>query len=263
MACAQLGLLVLLAAPWAPVVQPARHAWGDGGDSLRVPILVYHNVAVHHPGDTPEQRALDVSPETFAWQMAYLQQTGTSVISLARLAAALEGRDTVPEHAVVLTFDDGWETQFIHVFPVLRRLGYTATFFVFTAPIGRGSGYMTWDELRELTHGGMTVGSHSLSHPFLPRLHDPALIRREIAESREILEDSLGVPVEFFAYPYGAFSSALEGAVRDAGYRAARSFPGGAWNGRENIWALRAVEVTEDPDAFRHAVGAEPVDAKR
>lgn len=263
--CARLALTTVPLVPMMPMVPavpavPAAHRAGcDGGDSLRVPILVYHNVAPHHPGDTPAQRALNVSPETFEWQMAYLQRTGTVVVSLGRLVAALEGRDTLPTRAVVITLDDGWETQFIHALPVLRRFGYTATFFVYTNPIGRDRRYVTWDELRELISVGMTIGSHSRSHPLLTRLRDRDTIRDEVAGSRALLERSLSVSVEFFAYPYGAFTPALAGAVREAGYRAARALPGGAWNSRADVWGLRALEVTEDLDDFRRTVGAEPV----
>jgi peptidoglycan/xylan/chitin deacetylase (PgdA/CDA1 family) len=243
-----------------PTAPPAPRAARDI-DSLRVPILVYHNIAPHHPGDTPAQREFDVPPEVFEWQMSYLRRTGTAVVSLERLVAALEGRDTLPARAVVITFDDGWETQFIHGLPVLRRFGYTATFFVFTQPIGRNTAYMTWNELRELIGAGMTIGSHSRSHPLLTRSRDRNVIRDEVEGSREVLERSLGVPIDFFAYPYGAFTPAIAGSVRHAGYRAARSLPGGTWNSLENLWGLRAVEITEDLEQFRRTVDAGPVAA--
>src|SRR6476620_9588836 len=101
-------------------------------DSLRVPILVYHSVMPHHPGQTAEQRVLDVDDSVFVAQMQYLVDGGYHVISFAALVDALEGRDTLPKHAVVITFDDGWENQYRHAFPILRRFGLPATFFVFT-----------------------------------------------------------------------------------------------------------------------------------
>src|SRR5882672_3987261 len=94
-------------------------------DSVYVPILVYHGVFPHHPGQTAEQIEYDVSPENFETQMAYLKDNGYHVISLTSLVDALTNGDTVPAKSVVLTFDDGSENQFVHAFPVLKKLGYT------------------------------------------------------------------------------------------------------------------------------------------
>src|SRR3954469_20813162 len=129
-------------------------------DSLRVPVLVYHSVMPHHPGQTAEQRVLDVDDSVFVAQMRYLVDGGYHVVSFAALVDALEGRDTLPNRAVVITFDDGWENQYRHAFPILRRFGLTATFFVFTTPLGKDDKLMTWEQLRELQAAGMTMGSH-------------------------------------------------------------------------------------------------------
>src|SRR3954453_22654852 len=98
-------------------------------DSLRVPVLVYPSGMPPHPGETPEQRVLDVSDSVFVAQMRYLVDGGYHVVSFAALVDALERRDPLPNRAVVITFDDGWENQYRHAFPILRRFGLTATFF--------------------------------------------------------------------------------------------------------------------------------------
>src|SRR5689334_13391324 len=151
-------------------------------DSLRVPILVYHSVMPHHPGQTAEQRALDVDDSVFVAQMRYLVDGGYHVVSFAALVDALEGRDTLPSRAVVITFDDGWENQYLHAFPILRRFGLRATFFVFTTPTGKDTKVMTWDQLRVLQDSGMTIGSHTRTHPVLPDYH--AALHNEVVMSR-------------------------------------------------------------------------------
>ncbi len=256
-----LGVLLTLlgAAPVPGILHVERPALGPAspaGDSLRVPILVYHSVAPHDPGETETQRAYRVSPERFEAQMEILRDAGIAVVPLARLVAALLDGEPLPPRSVVLTFDDGWVNQYRHAFPVLVRHGYPATFFVFTNPIGRDTRFMDWGQLRELTEAGMTVGSHSRTHPYLGRIADPAELRREVAGSRTLLEERLGVEVRFFAYPFGEWSPALEASVRDGGYLAARGFPGGVWNGPQHRWSLRAVAVTDDLSRFRALVGA-------
>lgn len=234
---------------------PSRAATAPAADSLRVPILVYHSVMPHHPGQTAEQRVLDVDDSVFAAQMRYLVVNGYHVVSFAALVDALDGCDTLPSRAVVITFDDGWENQYHHAFPILRRFGFTATFFVFTTPIGKDTKLMTWEQLRELQAAGMTIGSHTRTHPILPDYH--AALHNEVAMSRADIEQHLGRAPDFFAYPFGAWDSASVAWARTAGYRAARAYRGGAWNAPSDLYHLRAVPVTDNMRAFERAVSGD------
>jgi len=233
----------------------SRAAIAPRVDSLRVPILVYHSVMPHHAGQTAEQRVLDVDDSVFVAQMRYLVDGGYHVVSFAALVDALEGRDTLPNRAVVITFDDGWENQYTHAFPILRRFGLTATFFVFTTPIGKDGKLMTWEQLRELQEAGMTIGSHTRTHPVLPDFH--AALHNEVAMSREDIKEHLGRAPDFFAYPFGAWDSLSAAWARTAGYRAARTYRGGAWNAPSDLYHLRAVPVTDNMQAFKHAVSGD------
>ena len=233
----------------------SRAANAPAADSLRVPILVYHSVMPHHPGQTAEQRVLNVDDSVFAAQMRYLVDGGYHVVSFAALVDALEGRDTLPNRAVVITFDDGWENQYRHAFPILRRFGLTATFFVFTTPIGTDKKLMTWEQLRELQAAGMTIGSHTRTHPVLPDCH--AALHNEVVMSRADIEQHLGRAPDFFAYPFGAWDSLSAASARTAGYRAARTYRGGAWNRLSDLYHLRAVPVTENMQRFERAVSGD------
>ncbi|HEY2852475.1 MAG TPA: polysaccharide deacetylase family protein [Gemmatimonadaceae bacterium] len=233
----------------------SRAASAPVADSLRVPILVYHSVMPHHPGQTTEQRVLDVDDSVFVAQMRYLVDGGYHVVSFAALVDALERRDTLPSRAVVITFDDGWENQYSHAFPILRRFGLTATFFVFTTPIGIDRKLMTWEQLRELQAAGMTIGSHTRTHPVLPDYH--AALHNEVAMSRADIAQHLGRAPDFFAYPFGAWDSVSAAWARTAGYRAARTYRGGAWNAPSDLYHLRAVPVTENMQHFERAVSGD------
>jgi peptidoglycan/xylan/chitin deacetylase (PgdA/CDA1 family) len=235
------------------VVPPAAIA--PAADSLRVPILVYHSVMPHHPGQSAEQRALDVADSVFVAQMRYLVDGGYHVVSFGALVDALEGRDTLPNRAVVITFDDGWENQYRHAFPILRRFRLTATFFVFTTPIGKDDKLMTWDQLRELQAAGMTIGSHTRTHPVLPDYH--AALHNEVVMSRADIAEHLGRAPDFFAYPFGEWDAESAAWARKAGYRAARTYRGGAWNAPADLYHLRAVPVTDNMQAFERAVSGE------
>ena len=162
--------------------------------------------------------------------------------------------DLVPERAVVITFDDGWRSQYAYAFPVLQRHRFTATFFVFTNPIGRSPRFMSWAQVTDLQRAGMTIGSHGWTHPHLTTA-GPRELQQEIVESRQTLERRLGTAITLFAYPFGEHPPAAEEAVRRAGYVAARGFPGGSTNDATTRWALRAVPVPDSLAGFRSIVG--------
>jgi peptidoglycan/xylan/chitin deacetylase (PgdA/CDA1 family) len=249
------GAVVVLTLGASATSHHVPRAASAPADSLRVPILVYHSVMPHHPGQTAEQRVLNVDDSVFVTQMRYLVDGGYHVVSFAALVDALEGRDTIPNRSVVITFDDGWENQYRHAFPILRHFGLTATFFVFTTPIGKDTKLMTWEQLRELQEAGMTIGSHTRTHPVLPDYH--AALHNEVVMSRADIEEHLGGAPDFFAYPFGAWDAESAAWARTAGYRAARAYRGGAWNTPSDLFHLRAVPVTENMQAFERALSGD------
>jgi peptidoglycan/xylan/chitin deacetylase (PgdA/CDA1 family) len=226
------------------------------GDSLRVPILVYHNVGPLDPGKPLPKGEFAVSPETFAAQMQYLREHGIAVVSLSTLVDALEGKCAapIPRRAVVITFDDGRENQHRHAFPVLKRHGFAATFFPFTHAMNKNKRYLTWQQLEEMEGAGMTIGSHTHLHVRVDKVKDPQVLHKEISGSRQILKQKLAKGGDFFAYPFGALSQQGDSAVRAAGYRAGRGFGGGVWNGARDLWRLNSIPVTENMTSFKNAV---------
>lgn len=243
-----LSLVASLVLATAPCAAPSVN------DSLRVPILVYHNVQPAAAARGVRGAELTMRPEVFAEQMQYLEDQHITVISLGALVDALEEKCAVPERSVVITFDDGRVNQYEFAFPVLKKHGYTATFFPFTHAMNRNPRYFTWNQLREMQHAGMTIGSHTHLHVRVDKVRDPKVMHDEITGSRQILRKQLASPTDFFAYPFGAMSPSGDSAVKAAGYRAARSFGGGVWNSARDLPRLRAIPVTENMAHFRSVV---------
>ena len=223
-------------------------------DSLRVPILVYHNIQSAAEGKKVRRADLSMRTEVFAAQMQYLKDHDIPVVSLSALVDALEGRGLLSAHAVVITFDDGHEDQYLNAVPVLEKLQFTAAFFPFTHAMDRNAHYFTWAQLRELQQAGMTIGSHTSLHVRMDKVRDASVMREEVSGSRDLMRKKLGSDAEFFSYPFGAVSANAEAAVRAAGYRAARAYVGGPWNSARDIMHLRAVPMTEDMARFRRIV---------
>ena len=99
---------------------------GRAPDSLRVPILVYHNIQSAAEGRAVRGADLTMRPEVFAAQMQYLKDHQIPVVSFGALVEALEGKRTLPPKAVVITFDDGRVNQYEFAYPVLKKLGSKA-----------------------------------------------------------------------------------------------------------------------------------------
>jgi peptidoglycan/xylan/chitin deacetylase (PgdA/CDA1 family) len=79
---------------------------------------------------------------------------------------------------------------------------------------------LSWDEVREMNHGGIAIGAHTVTHPVLTKLL-PEQAKREIIESRKIIEEKIGQPVTVFSYPGGKFSDKTASLLKDNGFRCA------------------------------------------
>lgn len=172
-----------------------------------MPILTYHSL-------DQSGSVISMAPAAFREQMRLLAARGFVGIGLGQLLDAWGGRATLPARPVVLTFDDGYSSFIEHAAPTLTELGFGATIFVVAGLCGQGNDWsnqpsgiprlslLSWADLARLAGAGIEVGSHTMTHPRLPRMR-PQDARREIVDSKRVLEDRLGVAVQTFAYPFG------------------------------------------------------------
>ena len=212
-------------------------------------ILLYHHVA---PLDTSPADGLDgrrfthLGPEAFEHHLVELQKRGYHFISLAELAAKLRRGERERQDCVVVTFDDGWMDNYVFAFPVLKKLGITATFFV-TSDHLRANAHdperMSREQLKHLINDGFTIGTHTRTHPDLTRISE-ASAREEIAGSKADVEQALGIAVDFFAYPGGAFNERVARWTQEAGYQAACSVLGPRTNDASSLFWLHRDVLT-------------------
>jgi len=200
---------------------PSQQRTASSTETLRLPILVYHIVRPSYPSDSPAVQAIAHTPEVFDAEMKYLGDAGYHIVSFGDLEDYFRSSAAMPEKPIIISFDDGWSDQFQYAFPILEKYHYTATFFVFTNPIGT-KGFITWDELRTMLNAGMHIGSHSRSHPYLTHIDSPAVLWNEIDGSKRVLEKQLGVTINEFAYPFGMYDDDIRATVVEAGYLSAR-----------------------------------------
>ena len=230
-----------------PAVQEKRRA--------KVPILVYHHVSQSDPEGSSAPRRLTVTADVFAQQMQYLQDNGYHVITFADLADYFEHGKELPTLPVIISFDDGWETQFEYALPSLEKYHYPATFFVVTDYIGR-PGFISWAQLQTLLTDGMKIGSHTRSHPRLTKIRDLEKLWDQIYNSKAILESQLEASIEEFAYPYGSYNAKAAATVKQAGYRVGRGCCSGIAHTSSDVFTLKAVMVPNDMEKFVEYIGA-------
>jgi len=219
---------------------------------MRVVALTFHEVLPDGDGGSAasdRDAFYCIKASEFEALLSGLRRLGYRPASSRSFRDWQQGSATLPERAVVLTFDDGYASHFEVIAPLLVRHRFAGTFFITTEFIGK-RGYMTWDQLRRLVFLGMEIGSHGASHRPLTRLSQEEL-DRELSESKRVLEEQLGVPVRALAAPGGFWNGKVAAAARRAGYDAVWVSTIGT-NGREtNPVAMRRVVVRQPFSANR------------
>lgn len=196
------------------------------GNSLSVPILVYHVLNPAIPS------SMTITPERFESQMKWLKNNGYTVIPLRQLVSYLQGENiALPAKPIVITADDGWKSDYTYMYPIARKYNIPITLFIYPGTISQGKNALTWDQLKELIKTGLfDIQDHTLTHPNFKQAkkhmsHDAyeKFVRRELSDSKKILESKLGVKVDFIAWPFGIYDSYLEQQAARAGYTMAFS----------------------------------------
>lgn len=217
--------------------------------SIRVPILVYHIVRPSYQTDSQAVKSIAVTPELFDQEMGYLKSNGYMIVPFSALEAYFYQGVSLPPRAVILTFDDAWEDQYTYAFPILEKYHYTATFFIPSNFPGH-TNFLTWNQLRTMVADGISVGSHSESHPYLTASTSSSTLWREIDGSKEILQQQLGVSVNEFNYPFGMFNATTVEMVKKAGYKAARADYLGLVNSSSTLFKLGALTAPTTLEEF-------------
>jgi peptidoglycan/xylan/chitin deacetylase (PgdA/CDA1 family) len=215
----QISMLALTPVGASTAVPTPLATFAAGTAAKTVPILMYHQIRDLPPTANLEDLTWTISPASLDAQLGYLADKGYSTISLDQLLDGFGGKTALPPKAVVITFDDGWKTQYTNAFPLLKKHKQTATFYVVSTYMGYGA-YFDWTMTEELKNAGMTIGGHTLDHADLTK-KSATDMDHELRDSKAALEQHLGVTINHFAYPFGAYNDAVVSALKRAGYRSA------------------------------------------
>ena len=218
---------------------PPAQVRGAAAEQMPIPILMYHVVAVR-PTYT-QYPQLWVAPQDFAAEMRALKQAGYYAITLREAYDAWNTGAPLPEHPIVLSFDDGYLGDYTHVRPVLRRLAWPGVLDLTFANLGAGN--ITPREVRALIAAGWEVDSHTIHHVDVTTLDD-AQLHEELAGARERLQRQFGVRADFFCYPSGRYDSRAIAAAKAAGYLGATTTDEG-YAQPTQLFTLKRIRVND------------------
>jgi peptidoglycan/xylan/chitin deacetylase (PgdA/CDA1 family) len=194
----------------------AAHATGVPG-TTPVPILMYHVIAAP-PAGAPFP-GLYVPPTEFAEQMRALQQAGWHAVTLDQVEAYWRrGVPLGPGKPIVLSFDNGYNSQYTQALPVLRNLGWVGVENIQLSGLPPSQGGLGEDQVRGLLAAGWELDTQGISHADLITLGASAL-HEQVAVARETLRSRYHVPVNWFCYPSGHYDATVVTAVQAAGFK--------------------------------------------
>lgn len=222
----------------------------------RVPVLLYHRLISkqnrHWAEDGNIDRSYAIFDTDFAAQMDYLDRSGYSTITLDEFIAYQKGDHALPPKPIVITFDDGFASNYHHAFPILKKHGMTA--IIFATPDTESENFkkyatsdapLTISQMREMSENGISIQSHAMTHRYLTEL-DPETIRWELAESKRVLKEKVGKKVSYLAIPSGAYNRTVKNLAKHTGYTAVFCMLKGTNNKHSDRFRLRRLVVGQD-----------------
>ncbi|HUB35377.1 MAG TPA: polysaccharide deacetylase family protein [Solirubrobacteraceae bacterium] len=184
--------------------------------TLAAPILMYHVINPPPPG--APFPGLYVSAGEFAAQMHALAAAGFHAVTLDQLNAYWRhGTPLPPGKPVVVSFDNGYQSQYTNALPVLRRLGWVGDENIQLTGLPPSQGGLSEAQVHGLLAAGWELDTQGVSHADLITL-DPAELARQVAGARRTIQQRYHVPVNWFCYPSGHYDPTVVAEVKAAGF---------------------------------------------
>ena len=194
-------------------------------------IFCYHRFVekVRNPGT-------EIKTADFEAQMKALKDRGITVIGMQDFLAWRRGEKNIPPRCAIITFDDGWKSQYEVAWPIMKKFNYPLTLFIYTEGV-RGNHFgggeaLTWEQLAEMRDAGVDIQAHSATHQDLRKGYDiinkkkttgaeyEQWLQNEVVGCKQLLEQKMAVKVNCYAVPFGNYNEHVKEVARNAGYEA-------------------------------------------
>jgi peptidoglycan/xylan/chitin deacetylase (PgdA/CDA1 family) len=219
-----------------------------------IPVLMYHRVV--HEAPVGSRHGIWVTESQFETQLRSLKDRGYTPMTLRQYRLCSDGKEVVPPKPVVLTFDDGYEDNYVTAFPLLQKYSFPAVIFLVADFLHRTN---FWDrdepvvpllkcsQIQEMDRGGIEFGSHTLSHPHLSTVSSEQL-HEELVSSKKAVENLTGREVLSLAYPYGDLNGEVKSVLSEAGYAYGVATDSGPLSLQDDLREIRRIPVFPGTD---------------
>lgn len=221
----------------------------------KVLVLMYHRIVDGEPANEYERSVSD-----FEGDLKFIKENNLNILSFNDLQTISKSGRMPLGNSVILTFDDGDQSWYNYVKPLLTEYKMKATFFLWVYMIGQNS-FLTWDQVEEMSRytlaGGehpFIFGSHSYSHAFLLQRKDGfatieeyhLFLDYELGQSKAIIEEHVPFKVDAFSFPYGdgAGDPEILAAISSNGYKFART---SRWGNIPTVSSLNFLDIPSLP----------------
>jgi peptidoglycan/xylan/chitin deacetylase (PgdA/CDA1 family) len=185
----------------------------------QVPVLCYHQIRNWTSSDSKRAEDYIVPVDNFNAQMKLLADKGYHTILPDQLYDYLVKGARLPSKPVMITFDDTRAEQFTVADAEMKKYGFKGVFFIMTVSLGR-PGYMTKEQVKELSDEGNVIGSHTWDHSNVKKYLDEDWVK-QVDKPSEQLEQITGRPVNYFAYPFGLWNKNAVDHIKQRGFKTA------------------------------------------
>jgi peptidoglycan/xylan/chitin deacetylase (PgdA/CDA1 family) len=205
---------------------------------------MYHYVSQPPPGSDIYRVDLSVTPARFEEHLRYLADAGYTTVTLDDLLYALAQGRPLPDRPVILTFDDGYEDNYLAAFPLLAQQGMVGHFFIMTDVINAGTpGYMSWTQIEEMSAAGQRFGSHARFHIPDQKGRSTDYLVWHALGTMEAIQEHLGYHPRWISYPAGKYDAQTIAVYRSAGYWGGLVTAQGATHTSGEIFELQRIRV--------------------
>jgi peptidoglycan/xylan/chitin deacetylase (PgdA/CDA1 family) len=225
---------------WSPIATAAN--------PTSVPILVYHNF------DPVKTGSMTLSTKKFEAQIKWLKENGYTIIPLKEFVGYIQGKiSSLPQKSVVITDDDGRNSVYTYMLPIVKKYHIPVTLFIYPQVISHASYALTWNQLKALESTGFfDIQGHTFWHPNFKqdKKHmTPAayakMVHVQLYNSKDVIDKKLGTKVTLLAWPFGIYNADLEKEAAKAGYTMAFSIDARPANKSANVMAMPRYMIIE------------------
>jgi peptidoglycan/xylan/chitin deacetylase (PgdA/CDA1 family) len=224
-----------------------RYNWWRIPQSYKkVRVLMYHSICEHIGNE--KHNKWRIKPKDFEKQMKWFYKNNWKSFTISELVKL----DEIPEKSFVITFDDGYEDNYLNAFPILQKYNFKATIYLVpnqetnhweeknTSVLSK---LLNEKQILEMQNSGLIeFGSHTLSHVNLSKI-DSVQLEKELIESKKEIEKITNKECEAFAYPYGKFDDKIVKAVKNAGYKNATVVKRGLFEKNNDVFTIKRVGI--------------------